>query len=111
MKPANPEAWEELKNKGEEHYKTGDIEPVDLYLAGDMLRDFAIGNIIKYAYRNRTNVGCSRPLNMNDMAKIKGCLQALSARNDDGNGLMSRRFHHSHPCGYQCQIRHRGRQQ
>jgi hypothetical protein len=68
MKPSDPKGWEELKNKGEQHYKTGDIEPIDLYLAGDMLRDFAIGNIIKYAYRNRESF--APVVSIKDMKKI-----------------------------------------
>jgi len=62
--------WEDLKTRGSNHYKKdpSKIEPIDLLKDGDMLRDFAIGNIIKYAYRNRSQVG---KLNPADMEKIK----------------------------------------
>lgn len=44
--------WEEVKKSGSEHYKGG-VEPIDLYKSGGMLKDFALCNIIKYAYRQR----------------------------------------------------------
>ena len=62
------EAWEGLKNSGSKHYKGGGIEPIDLYKSGGILRDFAIGNIIKYAYRNRKDF--SAKINKEDMEKI-----------------------------------------
>ena len=52
------------KKKGSEHYKTGGVEPIDLYKAGGMLRHFALCNIIKYAFRNRNLI------NPKDMDKI-----------------------------------------
>ncbi len=48
-KPLSP--WEAIKAKGSDHYKTGEVEPIDLYKSAGILQDFAIGNIIKYAYR------------------------------------------------------------
>lgn len=45
--------WEDLKEKGSELYKTKDIEPIDLLRSGEMLQNFALGCIIKYAFRNR----------------------------------------------------------
>ena len=47
--------WEEEKKQGQEHYKTGGVEPVDLYRAGGMFNDFALCSIIKYAFRSRLN--------------------------------------------------------
>jgi len=47
--------WEELKQQGSNHYKTGGVEPVDLYKAGGMFHDFALCSIIKYAFRSRLN--------------------------------------------------------
>ena len=75
MKPADPEAWENLKKRGSGHYKDiGEVEPIDLYLSGDMLRHFALANIIKYAFRNRFS-GQSTPAGtvviVRDMEKIK----------------------------------------
>lgn len=77
MKPSDPEAWENLKNRGEDHYKTGDIEPIDLYLAGDMLRDFAIASGIKYLYRNRRSV--NNEINIKDINKVIHYCQMLLA--------------------------------
>lgn len=62
-------AWEALKKQGSEHYKTGGVEPVDLYLAGGMFRDFALCSIIKYAFRNRLGRS-SDPVSARDMDKI-----------------------------------------
>ena len=58
-----------LKERGNKHYKTGKVEPIDLFEAGCMLRDFALGCIIKYAFRNRTETG--EPIKIKDMEKIK----------------------------------------
>jgi hypothetical protein len=44
--------WNSLKKIGNPKYKTGGVEPIDLYKAGGFLTPFAIGCIIKYAYRN-----------------------------------------------------------
>jgi hypothetical protein len=71
--------WEELKAKGSDHYKTGEVEPIDLYRAGDMLRDFALGNIIKYAYRNRSGMNFFVPVSINDMKKIMHYAEMLIA--------------------------------
>jgi hypothetical protein len=60
--------WEELKQRGMGHYKTGQIEPIDLYRSSGMLRHFALGNIIKYAFRNANP---ENPLSIKDMEKIK----------------------------------------
>lgn len=49
---------------GSDHYKTGGVEPIDLYKAGGMFRHFALCCIIKYAFRNRDKV------NERDMDKI-----------------------------------------
>jgi len=58
----------DVKRKGSDHYKTGGVEPFDLLESGGILRDFAIGNIIKYAFRNRSQLG--RPISKSDMDKI-----------------------------------------
>ena len=42
-----------MKSQGSAHYKTGGVEPIDLYCAGGMFRHFAICSIIKYAFRLR----------------------------------------------------------
>lgn len=59
--------WNELKANGSDHYKTGDVEPIDLYRAGGMFRHFAICSIIKYAFRNRKT---DDPVKVRDMEKI-----------------------------------------
>ena len=40
-----------IKDKGSSHYKTGGVEPMDLYKAGGFLAPFAACSIIKYAFR------------------------------------------------------------
>jgi len=54
--------------KGSEHYKTGGVEPFDLYKAGGMMQDFCVANICKYAFRNRRELGT--PINPKDIEKI-----------------------------------------
>lgn len=51
-KSLNEIAWEELKKDGSAHYKTGGVEPLDLYRSMGILRPFCIASIIKYAARN-----------------------------------------------------------
>jgi hypothetical protein len=49
---------------GSDHYKTGSIEPIDLYKSGGMFQDYALTSIIKYAFRNR------KELNRTDYDKV-----------------------------------------
>ncbi len=60
--------WEDLKKRGSQHYKTGKVEPIDLYRSAGMLRHFALSNIIKYAYRNANP---KKQLSLKDLEKIK----------------------------------------
>jgi len=60
--------WEEIKSQGSEHYK-GDTQPLDLMKSGGLLWDKAVADIIKYAYRNRRELG--EPVNPKDIVKIK----------------------------------------
>jgi hypothetical protein len=57
--------WEELKKQGSDHYKTGSVEPIDIYKAKGALKPFALCSIIKYAARNLT-----KELNIQDMVKV-----------------------------------------
>ena len=60
--------WDQVKKKGNPNYKGENVEPIDLLKDGGMLRDFALGSIIKYAYRNRNRLGV--PINRRDMEKV-----------------------------------------
>ena len=72
-----PMSWSELKQSGSDHYKTGGgVEPIDLYRAGGMFRDFALCSIIKYAFRNRNP---EEPISLKDMNKIIDYGQKLLA--------------------------------
>lgn len=65
--------WEEIKNKGSLHYKTGEVEPIDLFKAGDILWDWCIGEIIAKAYRihhNRPVIHDLAPYIAKDLDKI-----------------------------------------
>lgn len=73
---AGPQSWDELKQSGSTHYKTGGIEPVDLYVSGGMFRAFSLCSIIKYAFRNRNN---EEPLRISDLDKIIDYAQKLKA--------------------------------
>lgn len=68
--------WEKCKANGSDHYKTGGIEPIDLYRAGGMLRSFALCSIMKYAFRNRND---EEPISIKDMNKIIDYAQKLKA--------------------------------
>ena len=75
--------WEELKQQGSNHYKTGGVEPVDLYKAGGMFPDFALCSIIKYAFRSRCQNWVDGNINMDtfheNMNKIIDYAQKLKA--------------------------------
>lgn len=63
--------WDQLKQGGSEHYKTGAVEPIDLYRSAtphkslSSLMIFALCCIIKYAFRCLT-----RGVSEGDMGKI-----------------------------------------
>jgi hypothetical protein len=59
--------WEELKKDGSPHYKTGSIEPIDLYRSSGMFRHFALGSIIKYSFRN---ADLKKPISIKDLEKV-----------------------------------------
>jgi hypothetical protein len=61
---------QDIKNSGSDHYKTGGVEPLDLMEAGDIVHDFAIGSIIKYAFRNRKEMHQGIDKLKQDMDKI-----------------------------------------
>jgi hypothetical protein len=63
--------WKELKTRESEHHKKSpdEVALIDLYKSGGLLRDFAIGCIIKYAYRNRS--GLEMSIRKEDIEKIK----------------------------------------
>jgi hypothetical protein len=63
-------SWNELKQQGSTHYKTGDVEPIDLYKSGDMLHDFALASIIKYAFRSRRSEGADKVTVIKNLKKI-----------------------------------------
>ena len=67
--------WDDIKKRGSDHYKTGGVEPIDLYKDGGMLADFALCSIIKYAYRNKDGVFVSAK----DMDKIIHYAEMLKA--------------------------------
>jgi hypothetical protein len=62
--------WEELKQQGSSHYKTGGIEPIDLYRELGIFRGFALASIIKYAARNAPKGLDENPVSTKDMQKI-----------------------------------------
>jgi hypothetical protein len=68
--------WDELKQQGSSHYKTGGVEPVDLYRAAGAFRHFALCSIIKYAFRN---ISGEDPVKERDMDKIIDYAMKLKA--------------------------------
>jgi hypothetical protein len=67
--------WEALKQQGSAHYKTGSVEPIDLYKAGGMFNNFARCSIIKYAFRMK---------GVEDLHKIIHYVNLLLADMTDG---------------------------
>jgi len=74
------ESWGSLKQQGSDHYKTGGVEPIDLYRAGGMFRAFALCSIIKYAFRSRDID--DRVLFCNNMDKIIDYAMKLKAESE-----------------------------
>jgi hypothetical protein len=73
--------WDELKRHGSQHYKTGGVEPVDLYVAGGMFHDFVLCSIIKYAFRSRLNQSIDKATLHKNLDKIIDYAQKLKAAN------------------------------
>ena len=57
MKPHKDIGWNDLKKIGSQHYKTGAVEPIDLYRSAKPHADYnafdikALTDCIKYAFR------------------------------------------------------------
>jgi hypothetical protein len=62
--------WNELKGDGSLHYRTGGVQPIDLYRDLGIFRDFALASIIKYAARNVACGPDAAPAKTSDMRKI-----------------------------------------
>jgi hypothetical protein len=65
--------WDRLKKGGSDHYKTHNIEPIDLYRAMGILRHWAIAEICQHALRNIDVEVVSNK----DMEKIKHYAEML----------------------------------
>lgn len=72
--------WEELKAQGSDHYKTGGVEPIDLYRNLGLFRGWAICEICQHALRNRIE---GRESFQSDMDKIIDYAQKLKATVQD----------------------------
>ena len=57
--------------EGSEHYKEGGVEPLDLIIAKDIIEDFCLGSILKYAARFK------KTRNLKDLIKISDYAQIL----------------------------------
>ena len=75
-------SWDELKKEGSAHYRTGDVEPIDLYRSGDMFHDFALASIIKYAFRSRREENIDNGTFMKNMDKIIHYARLLKAEKE-----------------------------
>lgn len=71
--------WNRLKQQGSEHYKSGEVEPIDLYVAGHMFHDWAIASIVKYAFRSRREQCLKSAKFAQNMDKIIDIAQKLKA--------------------------------
>lgn len=84
--------WEDVKRVGSDHYKSGAVEPLDLMKAGGILHDKAVGDIIKYAFRNRTQARTLGSDKMTqDLEKIKHYADILIAINKEYQELCKSR--------------------
>jgi len=71
--------WEEIKRGGSGHYKTGSVEPIDLYRSLGILREWAIGEICQHALRNIKQ----RDTFIKDMDKVIHYAEMLKAAYGD----------------------------
>lgn len=71
--------WNELKEMGSSHYKTGDVQPIDLYCSLGIFTQFAIASIIKYASRM-----VYKGINESDLNKIIHYCELLKSNCDSG---------------------------
>lgn len=63
--------WERIKFSGSDHYKSGDVQPIDIFRSGDILLEWVIGEIIQHAFRNRYQATGEKGINSKDFIKIK----------------------------------------
>ncbi len=83
--------WGEVKQGGSSHYKSGSVEPIDLYKSGGLLQGYCIASIIKYAFRNRPEIADIKDVSEKDLRKIVHCAHLLiaasmEARRDEHTG-------------------------
>lgn len=76
--------WDELKAMGADHYKTGGVEPVDLYRAMGLFRSWAIVEICQHALRNAGTGPDANPVKTADIKKIIHYAELLIAGCGDG---------------------------
>lgn len=73
--------WSDVKKSGSEHYKTGGVEPIDLYKSAGFAVPFCLCSIIKYAFRN-IKKDC---VSVSDINKIKHyCDMVISITQEQG---------------------------
>ena len=75
----------DLKKKGSSHYKGEKVEPIDRMKEGGILWDFARGNIIKYAYRNRWENHPLKEEIIQDMNKIAHYAEMIKTMEDESS--------------------------
>ena len=75
--------WKKLKMGGSNHYKSGTVEPIDLYKAGNMFHDFACASIMKYAFRSRKEMNLNKELFNKNMDKIIHYASLLKAMREE----------------------------
>ena len=75
--------WDLLKHQGSDHYKTGGVEPIDLYQAVGAFKPFALCSIIKYAFRSLKKWSPEEPLDNKDLDKIIDYAMKLKAANHE----------------------------
>lgn len=62
--------WKDIKKDGQPAFKTGEVEPIDLYKAGNILHDGLVWNMIKLAYRSRRELNISLEDMVHNMTEV-----------------------------------------
>jgi hypothetical protein len=75
--------WEDIKKRGSQHYKTGDVEPIDLYCSLGVLEIFSLCNVIKYAFRNVQADFNGQDISRNDLKKMHHYLDMIEANQEE----------------------------
>jgi len=84
---AKTKTWDEIKQDGSAHYKSGQVEPIDLYRSLGVMHIFALTSIIKYASRNLKS---GNRIDVGDLDKIIHYAEIVKSLMEDRDEKNSR---------------------